>query len=81
MDALIRLLVGARPRSTMCCRLTTGSARVLWKTAARFHGARNKFTFHAGMGHAPTDAAPDVRSRSTPSKPMWRSAMMAPRVC
>ncbi|MGJ4962871.1 sulfatase-like hydrolase/transferase [Bradyrhizobium sp. HKCCYLRH3061] len=31
--------------------------------AARFHGARTRFTFHAGMGHVPTDVAPDVRSR------------------
>ena len=34
------------------------------ENAARFHGARNNFTFHAGMGHVPTDVAPDVRSRS-----------------
>ncbi len=34
------------------------------ENAARFHGARNKFVFHAGMGHVPTDVAPDVRSRS-----------------
>jgi arylsulfatase len=34
------------------------------ENAARFHGARNKFTFHVGMGHVPTDVAPDVRSRS-----------------
>jgi arylsulfatase A-like enzyme len=34
------------------------------ENAARFHGARNQFTFHAGMGHVPTDVAPDVRSRS-----------------
>src|SRR6185295_12472638 len=34
------------------------------ENAARFHSARNKFTFHAGMGHVPTDVAPDVRSRS-----------------
>jgi arylsulfatase len=34
------------------------------ENAARFHGARNRFTFHAGMGHVPTDVAPDVRSRS-----------------
>ena len=30
------------------------------ENAARFQGARNNFTFHAGMGHVPTD----VRSRS-----------------
>jgi arylsulfatase len=34
------------------------------ENAARFHGARTHFTFHAGMGHVPTDVAPDVRSRS-----------------
>jgi arylsulfatase A-like enzyme len=34
------------------------------ENAARFHGARSHFTFHAGMGHVPTDVAPDVRSRS-----------------
>ena len=34
------------------------------ENAARFHGARSRFTFHAGMGHVPTDVAPDVRSRS-----------------
>jgi hypothetical protein len=32
--------------------------------AARFQGARHSFVFHAGMGHVPTDVAPDVRSRS-----------------
>jgi arylsulfatase A-like enzyme len=34
------------------------------ENAARFHGARHHFTFHAGMGHVPTEVAPDVRSRS-----------------
>ena len=34
------------------------------ENAKRFQGARNDFTFHAGMGHVPTDVAPDVRSRS-----------------
>jgi arylsulfatase len=34
------------------------------ENAKRFQGARNEFTFHAGMGHVPTDVAPDVRSRS-----------------
>jgi arylsulfatase len=34
------------------------------ENARRFQGARNEFTFHAGMGHVPTDVAPDVRSRS-----------------
>jgi arylsulfatase len=32
--------------------------------AKRFHGPRQRFVFHAGMGHVPTDVAPDVRSRS-----------------
>jgi arylsulfatase len=35
----------------------------LAQNAARFQGARHRFTFHAGMGHVPTDVAPDVRSR------------------
>jgi arylsulfatase len=34
------------------------------ENAARFQGARDHFVFHAGMGHVPTDVAPDVRSRS-----------------
>jgi len=34
------------------------------ENAARFHGARHHFVFHVGMGHVPTDVAPDVRSRS-----------------
>jgi len=32
--------------------------------AKRFHGPRNRFVFHAGMGHVPADVAPDVRSRT-----------------
>ena len=34
------------------------------ENAARFQGARTSFVFHAGMGHVPTDVAPDIRSRS-----------------
>ncbi|MDB5448885.1 MAG: atsA [Phenylobacterium sp.] len=34
------------------------------ENAARFQGPRKRFVFHAGMGHLPTDVAPDVRSRS-----------------
>jgi arylsulfatase len=34
------------------------------ENAQRTHGARRRFVFHAGMGHLPTDCAPDVRSRS-----------------
>ena len=34
------------------------------ENARRFHGPRNRFVFHAGMGHIPTDVAPDVRGRS-----------------
>jgi arylsulfatase len=32
--------------------------------ANRFHGARKRYVFHAGMEHLPTDVAPDVRGRS-----------------
>ena len=31
--------------------------------ARRYHGPRDRFVFHKGMGHLPTDVAPDVRSR------------------
>ena len=34
------------------------------ENANRVHGARTHYTFHAGMGHLPTEIAPDVRSRS-----------------
>ena len=33
-------------------------------SARRYHASRNRFVFHAGMGHLPTDVAPDVRARS-----------------
>jgi arylsulfatase len=32
--------------------------------AARHHGARKRYVFHAGMGHLPSEVAPDIRSRS-----------------
>ena len=34
------------------------------ENALRAQGDRKSFVFHAGMGHLPTDVAPDVRSRS-----------------
>ena len=34
------------------------------ENAARFHGVRTRYVMHAGMGHVPTEVAPDVRSRS-----------------
>ncbi len=34
------------------------------ENSARFHGARRQFVFHKGMGHLPTDVAPDVRART-----------------
>ena len=34
------------------------------ENAARVQGHRRQFVFHAGMGHVPTDVAPDLRSRS-----------------
>lgn len=34
------------------------------ENAARNLGDRRVFTFHAGMGHLPTDVCPDLRSRS-----------------
>ncbi|HUA55280.1 MAG TPA: arylsulfatase [Candidatus Sulfotelmatobacter sp.] len=34
------------------------------ENAARFHGPRTHYVMHAGMGHVPSEVAPDVRSRS-----------------
>jgi arylsulfatase len=34
------------------------------ENAERFHGDRTTYTFWAGMGHVPSDVAPDLRSRS-----------------
>lgn len=34
------------------------------ENAERVHGDRTRYEFWAGMGHLPTDVAPDVRSRS-----------------
>lgn len=34
------------------------------ENARRAQGERTRFEFHAGMGHLPTDVAPDVRARS-----------------
>lgn len=34
------------------------------ENATRFHGDRRRYTFEAGMGHLPSDVAPDLRSRS-----------------
>lgn len=34
------------------------------ENAARILGRRRRFIFHRGVGHVPTDLAPDVRSRS-----------------
>lgn len=34
------------------------------ENAKRVQGNRTRFVFHAGMGHVPTEVAPDVRSRS-----------------
>ena len=33
------------------------------ENAARIQGDRQKYIFHAGMGHLPSDVAPDLRSR------------------
>ena len=34
------------------------------ENAERFHGSRRRYVFAAGMGHLPSDVAPDLRSRS-----------------
>ncbi|HQD82889.1 MAG TPA: sulfatase-like hydrolase/transferase [Quisquiliibacterium sp.] len=33
------------------------------ENARRYHGPRRRFVLHAGVGHIPTDVAPDVRGR------------------
>lgn len=33
------------------------------ESARRHHGARTSFVFHAGVGHIPSDVAPDLRGR------------------
>ena len=54
-------LLPLRPRIVPFLRRDQQSARL---DGQRFHGARTRFVFHKGMGHVPTDVAPDVRSRS-----------------
>ena len=49
--------------------------------AKRFHGPRNRFVFHAGMGHVPTDVAPDVRSRTYTIEADARVEARRPRAC
>jgi arylsulfatase A-like enzyme len=34
------------------------------ENSERFRAGRRRFVFHAGMGHLPTDVAPDVRART-----------------
>ena len=34
------------------------------ENAANFHGSRTRYVLHAGMGHVPTEVAPDLRSRN-----------------
>ena len=51
------------------------------ENAARFHGPRKRFVFHAGMGHVPTDVAPDVRSRSYLIEADARSTAPTPKAC
>ena len=34
------------------------------ENAAQFHGVRTHYVMHAGMGHVPSEVAPDLRSRS-----------------
>jgi arylsulfatase len=34
------------------------------ENVARHHGSRTRYVLHAGMGHIPTDVAPDLRNRN-----------------
>ena len=65
---------------TRCCRSTTASRPRFAENAARA-GRAQQFVFHAGMGHVPTDVAPDVRSRSYPIEADVEIATPAPRAC
>ena len=52
------------------------------ENAARFHGGRTNYTFWAGMGHVPSDVAPDLRSRSyTITAHVEIPDSTAPRAC
>ena len=42
---------------------------------------RKRFVFHAGMGHLPTDVAPDVRNRSYTIEADARIEGRRPRAC
>ena len=65
----------------MCCRSTTASGRALPRTPRASTARVNHFIFHAGMGHVPTDVAPDVRSRSYTIEAHVEIDEAAPRAC
>ena len=53
----------------MKCRVSSSTRRIVpgapsFTIVQSWPGPRRRFVFHAGMGHVPTDVAPDVRSRS-----------------
>ena len=55
---------GTRPATIKCCPSTIGSANASPRTRRATAGARTNFTFWSGMGHVPSEVAPDLRSRS-----------------
>src|ERR1019366_4991374 len=61
-DAGLVVAAGARQPGAAAGRAIRRPLRP--RTHAACRGARSQFVFHAGMGHLPTDVAPDVRSRS-----------------
>jgi hypothetical protein len=60
MVAIGPIVRRARPASHLDDRL----APRFIENAARFHGGRSRYVFHAGVGHVPADVAPDLRGRS-----------------
>jgi arylsulfatase len=69
LPALIERVVAARPSVPGAAAGRPLRRRASPRTA-RYHGPRRQFVFHAGMGHLPTDVAPDVRgAHTTASRP------------
>jgi len=74
LEAMIKLW-WKRGREAQCAALDDRFGPRFAENAARFHGARNKFTFSRRHGpRADRRGARRPQAAATPSKPMWRSA-------
>ena len=74
-------VVAARPRSTMCCRSTTASARALRKTPRASTARATSSPFTPAWDTCRPTSRPTCAAAATPSRPMWRLARRAPRAC